>query len=72
MRTLLAGRTRPSDSWNMKMTVSPHGQAHCMHCVDDDVTKQPALWSAYVRNSRRNARGQRGMTLGIYGGLGHH
>ena len=56
----------------MKMTVSPHGQAHCMHCVDDDVTKQPALWSAYVRNSRRNARGQRGMTLGIYGGLGHH
>jgi hypothetical protein len=50
----------------------PKSYPHCMRCYDDDVDKKPALWNAFVRVSRRENHGQRGMVLGIYGGLGHH
>lgn len=47
-------------------------KAHCMHCIEDDPKKMPALWSAYVRHSRKTQTGKRGMVLEYYGGLGHH
>jgi hypothetical protein len=43
-----------------------------MHCYDDDDSQKPQLWSAYVHTSRRTQKNLRALTLGIYGGLGHH
>ena len=40
--------------------------------VTRDVSTASTLWSAYVKNSRQLKRGKRGLTLGVYGGLGHH
>ena len=40
--------------------------------VTRDVSTASTLWSAYVKNSRQLKRGTRGLTLGVYGGLGHH
>eukprot|EP00658_Telonema_sp_P-2_P041517 TRINITY_DN29705_c0_g1_i1.p1 TRINITY_DN29705_c0_g1~~TRINITY_DN29705_c0_g1_i1.p1 ORF type:complete len:441 (+),score=81.81 TRINITY_DN29705_c0_g1_i1:443-1765(+) len=45
---------------------------HCLHCYQDDVDAKPQLWSAYVHGSRREMKNLRSLTLGIYGGLGHH
>ena len=45
---------------------------HCLHCYADDVSSKPQLWSAYIHNSRRERKNKSGMSLGIYGGLGHH
>jgi hypothetical protein len=53
-------------------TVPPASYGHCLHCYNDAVADKPVLWNAYVRVSRREARNERGMVLGIYGGLGHH
>jgi alpha-glucosidase len=50
----------------------PNVGGHCTRCLADPVEDQPALWSAYVRVQAEEAKGKRGMTLGIYGGLGHH
>ena len=50
-------------------------------CLDDtpgtgngtrDVSTASTLWSAYVKASRQLKRGKRGLSLGVYGGLGHH
>ena len=45
---------------------------HCMRCFDDAEAGKPTLWTSYVRNSRIELRGSRGMSLAVYGGLGHH
>eukprot|EP01052_Picozoa_sp_SAG31_P016575 SAG31_NODE_1103_length_9895_cov_13.722540_2_plen_693_part_00 len=46
-------------------------RAHCMHCVEDDATQFPALWSAYVRHSRKTQKGRRGMVLEYCKHIGH-
>jgi len=56
------------------------GDEHCMKCLGDlSLGASPlgansaALWSAAVRVATRERQfGLRGMTLGVYGGLGHH
>ncbi len=55
------------------------GKLHCQTCLGDlQMGASPggdhsaALWTAHVRVTRRAATGLRGMTLGIFGGLGHH
>ena len=56
------------------------GELHCQTCLGDlHMGASPggdhaaALWTAHVRVTRREqATGLRGMTLGIFGGLGHH
>lgn len=45
---------------------------HCMRCFDDPESGKPTLWTSYVRNSRIELRGARGMSLAVYGGLAHH
>lgn len=55
------------------------GELHCQTCLGDlGVGASPlgdhpsALWTAAVHVREREAAGRRGMTLGIFGGLGHH
>ena len=55
------------------------GELHCQTCLGDlTVGASPmgdhpsALWTAAVHVDEREAAGLRGMTLGIFGGLGHH
>jgi alpha-glucosidase (family GH31 glycosyl hydrolase) len=62
----------PHDSANATFPNGPPSFGHCMRCYLDENEGKPQLWNAYIRVSRKEQRDQRGMVLGIYGGLGHH
>eukprot|EP01050_Picozoa_sp_SAG11_P001599 SAG11_NODE_71_length_18338_cov_14.752974_3_plen_2964_part_00 len=59
----------------------PPGTWENWRCLDDspgtgngtrDVSTASTLWTAYVKASRQFRRGKRSLSLGVYGGLGHH